>query len=513
MLTVEFGDDSAAVSAAWRAAATSSSSVVREQVDRDECRRGVSRARGEDRGGTDIGREVRHDPLALCRSEQRDVRAGLGDRPRHARRLAQSLAEREVARARPPVPVRVRQSAARAAASTSASVSASCSRRSCRATACAADADLGRGARGLADDRSGDGADEGGGRAGGRMRRVERAECGESAAGGELACARAHVLRIRAGDGPRPAGAEWGEFPTPRAPTRGLRRDVPGARHPARRGRPGRPARRAGRGSSCAASTQPAGAGGRTPIRRASSSMGSLLVIESPVHRTVGEAGIFHDELQFLETAGDAACDRAGGQVERGADRLVALVAGEESIEDVGARLTQRAERLVDVERLLDVGEPVGPDPRARLRLGGILACAAEPVDAGAAGELADPGTYRRVVPQAVEPLVRPGEDILEDVLGVLGREAEAADADRVDVARETLDEDGPRLRVALAAARDELPVTQVLNGARLSVAVRARVFAWPSPGGGARRSTHSAPRAAGTATGSARTSCRRSSP
>ena len=70
----------------------------------------------------------------------------------------------------------------------------------------------------------------------------------------------------------------------------------------------------------------------------------------------------------------------------------------------------------------------------------------------------------RRVVAQPVELLVRLREDVLEDVLGVLGREAKAANADRVDVAREALDERGPRLGVAGAAARDEELVTQAPN-------------------------------------------------
>ena len=54
---------------------------------------------------------------------------------------------------------------------------------------------------------------------------------------------------------------------------------------------------------------------------------------------------------------------------------------------------------------------------------------------------------------------VHPREDVLEDVLGVLLREPETANRDRVDVAREALDELVPGLGVALATARDELGV------------------------------------------------------
>ena len=57
----------------------------------------------------------------------------------------------------------------------------------------------------------------------------------------------------------------------------------------------------------------------------------------------------------------------------------------------------------------------------------------------------------------AVEPLVRPREDLLEDVLGVVLGEAKPLHGDRVDVAREALDELRPGRLVAGAAARDEL--------------------------------------------------------
>ena len=55
--------------------------------------------------------------------------------------------------------------------------------------------------------------------------------------------------------------------------------------------------------------------------------------------------------------------------------------------------------------------------------------------------------------------LVDAGEDLLEDVLGIVLREPEGLDADRVDVAREPLDELVPRCLVPVPAARYELGV------------------------------------------------------
>ena len=53
--------------------------------------------------------------------------------------------------------------------------------------------------------------------------------------------------------------------------------------------------------------------------------------------------------------------------------------------------------------------------------------------------------------------LVDAGEDLLEDVFGVVRREPERLEADRVDIAREPLDELVPGGLLAVAAARDEL--------------------------------------------------------
>ena len=73
------------------------------------------------------------------------------------------------------------------------------------------------------------------------------------------------------------------------------------------------------------------------------------------------------------------------------------------------------------------------------------------------------------------ELLVDPREHLLEDVLRVvLAASRNALDADRVDVAREALDELVPRLVVARAAARDELPVGQLCDGLHLPILCRS---------------------------------------
>jgi hypothetical protein len=61
--------------------------------------------------------------------------------------------------------------------------------------------------------------------------------------------------------------------------------------------------------------------------------------------------------------------------------------------------------------------------------------------------------------------LVRTGEDLLEDVLGILAPQPEGLGADRVDVAREAVHELAPRSLVARATARYE---TGVGKGSKL---------------------------------------------
>ena len=55
--------------------------------------------------------------------------------------------------------------------------------------------------------------------------------------------------------------------------------------------------------------------------------------------------------------------------------------------------------------------------------------------------------------------LVDAREDVLEHVLGIVRRKPERLDGDRVDVAREALDELVPRGLVAGTAARDDFGV------------------------------------------------------
>ena len=75
---------------------------------------------------------------------------------------------------------------------------------------------------------------------------------------------------------------------------------------------------------------------------------------------------------------------------------------------------------------------------RHGLRVDDLLAGAGtEPVDAEPARQLAEPGPDGLVVAQLAEMLVGAGEDLLEDLLGVLLAQPEGLAADRVDVARE----------------------------------------------------------------------------
>src|SRR5437867_4915559 len=59
---------------------------------------------------------------------------------------------------------------------------------------------------------------------------------------------------------------------------------------------------------------------------------------------------------QLPQTARNPAGDRAGRQIERGADRPVALVLGEEAVEDLLAGFGQLGKRLPDGKGLLEVG-------------------------------------------------------------------------------------------------------------------------------------------------------------
>src|SRR3954469_9651401 len=159
------------------------------------------------------------------------------------------------------------------------------------------------------------------------------------------------------------------------------------------------------------------------------------------------------------EAAGDPACDRSGGQLERLADRPIRLVAGKEAAEDLAAVVGQAGHRLMDVERLVDPSDRVLVGVGCKLALLGCLLARArpQPVDAGPAGELREPRLDGLVATERVEPLVGFREDLLEDVLGVLVAKPKALTRDRVDVTGETLDESGPGRLVACAATGDEL--------------------------------------------------------
>src|SRR4051812_16544541 len=68
---------------------------------------------------------------------------------------------------------------------------------------------------------------------------------------------------------------------------------------------------------------------------------------------------------QLGQAARDPACDRAGRQVERLADRAVALIPAEEAVEDLATWLTHGFEALTDVHSLVE--------PRERLIQGALL--------------------------------------------------------------------------------------------------------------------------------------------
>src|ERR671918_1300782 len=176
--------------------------------------------------------------------------------------------------------------------------------------------------------------------------------------------------------------------------------------------------------------------------------------------RVGGEFSSFEEFAQAGQAAGDAAGDRPRRDPECRTDGVVALVAGEEAVEDLAAVLREAGHRLVDGEGLVQRLHGLVGAAGHRLRVDDLLAGArADPVDARAARELADPGPDRLVGAELLEVLVRAREDLLEDLLGVLLAEPVRLAADGVDVPREARDELAPRVLVAAAAAGDELGV------------------------------------------------------
>src|SRR5260221_7975352 len=226
-------------------------------------------------------------------------------------------------------------------------------------------------------------------------------------------------------------------------------------------------------GSSCAAPTPPPGAGGRPAISLPRVSW-SYALIESPVLWTGGRGRFFQQGLQLVETARDSARDRARGELERFADRAVALVLREEAVEDLAAVVRHRGHGVVDCHRLVELRQRLVEVARLDLLHGGLTSVRGEAVDARPARHLGEPRAERLVVPQAVEVGVYARENVLENVLGIVLAEAEPLRADRIDVARKALDELVPGGRISLAAAPYELgirsgqgghPPTSIRNG------------------------------------------------
>src|SRR5205814_8750943 len=123
------------------------------------------------------------------------------------------------------------------------------------------------------------------------------------------------------------------------------------------------------------------------------------------------------------EAARDAARDRPGRQLERVADRPVALVAAEEALEDLPARVADRLQAGAHRQRLVQRRQGlVHPRRLEIVELRGAFApAAAQAVDAAPPRQLADPGPDRLLPAQAVEVLVDAGAHRLGDVLLVVG--------------------------------------------------------------------------------------------
>ena len=190
-------------------------------------------------------------------------------------------------------------------------------------------------ARRLADDRRCEGSRQGGGRAGGR-RLVERPESGERVGAAECSA----VWRFNAAQDPsrrRASARRRGVGSMPDSASADSRSETRRARNSAScSARATRPSSRRG-GAAAPAPPRPSPPGPAAELRAGAPvlPLARWLLIESPVYRTVVRAGIFQLGLQLVQAARDAARDRAGRQVEGIADRPVALVAREESIEDV----------------------------------------------------------------------------------------------------------------------------------------------------------------------------------
>ena len=169
------------------------------------------------------------------------------------------------------------------------------------------------------------------------------------------------------------------------------------------------------------------------------------------------------------------------------ADRSVALVAAEKAIEDLPARVAHLVERVAYSHCVIELAEDVVGRGLVELGVGGSVAGdQAQPVDAEPAREHGEPGSDRVVASQLRQPLEGPGEDLLEHVFRVMLREAEAAAADRVHVARKALDELVPRLGVTRPATGHELRVCLLDRHLRGTIRLRNQIS--PEPGRERRR-------------------------
>ena len=163
----------------------------------------------------------------------------------------------------------------------------------------------------------------------------------------------------------------------------------------------------------------------------------------SGLHNSTAEPPDFFPRSARGDATGKGEAGDRSRRDERGADRLVVLVAGEE-VEDLaavgeprpsprGRRGPRRASPSCRRRRPASTGSTISSREPAALKL----------VDAEPARQLPDPDDGLVVAELAQVP-VRPGEDLLEDLLGVLLAQPVRLAADGVDVAREPRDEPAP---------------------------------------------------------------------
>ena len=202
------------------------------------------------------------------------------------------------------------------------------------------------------------------------------------------------------------------------------------------------------------------GAGGSMPSsspRRSSSCGGQRSCTSRRVRDRISSLEFL---AQLAEAARDPARDRSGGQIERFADDAVALVAREEAVEHLAA--VRRAARAAPRGRRAPRRD-ARSSPSTSSASGSSVGCSRVPARSRSTQAFrvscASQGLIAVVVAQRVEPFERAGEDVLEDVLGVVLRQPESAHGDRVHVAREAFDELVPRLLLSRPAALDELRV------------------------------------------------------